>query len=91
MKRLKMKLEPSGEEAYIPEIDGYLSIHEDGAVMVKKPSGQEALQCGLWHMEAKRIRESQCRIGGRVVELNHCQKCGDVIPDREKFCRRCDR
>lgn len=53
--RLKMRLEAGDTEVYLPEIDGYINIREDGLITVKKPSGQECFQCEFWDMESRRI------------------------------------
>jgi len=52
---LKMRLEPGETEVYLPEIDGYINIREDGLITIKKASGQECFQCKLWDIESKRI------------------------------------
>jgi hypothetical protein len=53
--KLKMRLEPSEEEAYLPEVDAYISVTESGLITVKKASGQECFQLASWDMERKRI------------------------------------
>lgn len=51
----------SETEAYSPAADCYISIREDGTIIIKKSSGQESYQCQLWQPEDKMIKRYKAR------------------------------